>query len=264
MPVMEVSPGSQQINCSHPGASELNIADFEDQTALSKPETLSLDLGLSSSEKVDSNYVVSSTSASSVKSVGDCVLTKSTTISPSVSYEEEQFIFSDLDDYQYAGSISPEDVEKEEQLAYLVGLEKASQITGRNYSLLLSSENSATENQTTNLEKLTAASSSPTAIPKQKNAGENVWQHTKSLPGSMQHDIFYPLSHSLDSKSQILNGPFPGNDGQLLSEEPGAKDIHSSGEFKGTSQNLSRGNRTVILTSPNYDSSLCFFYCLLK
>ncbi|KAF7830636.1 phosphatidate phosphatase PAH2-like isoform X1 [Senna tora] len=249
---MEVSQTSQQKNCSHPSVSECNIADVEDQLALSKPQTVNVDLGLCSAEKADLNCAVTISSYSSLGNQaleekvlkvedlsstltsldpGDCVLRKRATITRSASSEDEQFLFSDLDESrwsnQHEGSISPEDVDREDQLSDLDGTEKI------------------------------LTTSTPTDIPKNKDAGEEVNQITKSLPGGMhshdnalgQHHLCYPLSHSFDSRSQMLNSPLLGKDDleciksedQLLTEEPGAKDNNGSGEFKSTALNPSLG-----------------------
>lgn len=255
---MEVSQTSQQKNCSFPGVGKFNVADSEDQTILPKPQMVNLDLGLSSAEKVEPNYAattssncslgnqvleektlkaedVSSTLTSSLESSSDCIFRK-TSRPPSVYSEEEHFFFSDLDESK--GNDQDEDSDSSE---YVDKEDKFSD------NFHLSPENSATENQTTDLGKL-RVTSSPTVIPNNKDAGEKDWQQTKSSPHSMnyhsnsldQHDLHFPLGHSLDSKSQILKQPLP--------EEPGAKDNHSSGESESTVLNSPSGKRTRILT----------------
>ena len=213
-----------------------------------------------STEKVESNYV---TRPFGYSSLDDQTIhendIKATTRSSSASLEEQNFLFSDLDESrindQFDGSISPESVDKEGHLSYENGNEKVDHLVYANCDL---------------------HSSSPMAIPRNEAAVEEVG-HTGSLPniashsGNLgQHDVCYALSQSLDSKSKSLPWAFPGNDdskcpksdeakeNQLSHEEPDAKD--SSGEFNSTFLKLPLGKRTYV----NYHTKSSFvFVCLL-
>ncbi|TKY75075.1 Phosphatidate phosphatase PAH2 [Spatholobus suberectus] len=269
MPVLEFSElhsQVQQTDCLDSNDSTYNEVDVEVQPTSPKPQTVKMGLGHCSSEKVELNCViisssysslddqaldennmkdkdVSSTLSSPLDSVDDCLPRKASRRSPSPGSEDENFLFSDLDESvinnRFERSFSPEHVDKEDHVSY--------------------------ENDT---EKLTAVSS-PIAIHRNEAAGEEIGQHSESLPNissssdsMVQHDVRYPFSQSLDSKSISLPWTFPGKDdleclksegdkgNQLSHEEPGAKDYHDSGELKGTVLKLPLGDPSTHNPSP--------------
>ncbi|CAJ1973380.1 unnamed protein product [Sphenostylis stenocarpa] len=258
MPVLEISEFHsevQQIDCLDSGDILCNELAIEEQSTSSKPHTVNIGLGDCSREKVEPNCVnkpssysilddqaigenvnkdVSGTLSTPLDSVDDCLPRKASGISPSSSSDDVNFLFSDLDESvindRFKRTLFSEHVYKDNHVCY--------------------------ENET---EKLTAISG-PIVIPRNDAAGENVGQHLGSLPNLssgrdivVQHDIRYPLSQSLGSKSLSLPCAFPGEDdleclkpvedkgNQLTHEESGAKDYHNSGEIKGTAQKLPLG-----------------------
>ncbi|RDX62823.1 Phosphatidate phosphatase PAH1, partial [Mucuna pruriens] len=246
MPVLEVSEFHsrvQQTDCLDSDDSTHNGVDVEEQPTSPKPQTVKIDLGDCSSEKVELNCVFKPSSYSSLDdqaldennmkdkdvssisspldSVDDCLPRKASRKSSSPSSEEENFFFTDLDESvinnQFKRSFSPEDVENEDHVSY--------------------------ENDT---KKLTAISS-PIAVPRNEAAGEEVEQHVGSLPnisscsdGMVQHHVRYPLSQSLDSRSMSLPWAFPGKDDLdcLKSDEDKGNQLSHgepvSGKLKGT------------------------------
>ncbi|CAL0327074.1 unnamed protein product [Lupinus luteus] len=298
MPVMEFSEfhsGAQGTSCSNSFVSTCDVTDCEELQMSPKSQTINMDLGRCSNEEVESNCVtkssgssspdnetldenagkgkdLSSTLSSPVESLGNCLPGKSTTRSPSASSEEENFLFSDLDESrtndQLEGSISPEYIDKEDHLSNENGTGKDDHLGYGNCNLHSSLENSTTVNQTSDLEGLGVVSS-PIVIPRNEAAKEEVGQHIGSLPNisshsnSMrQHDACYPLSQSLNTRSISLPWIFPGKDNldylksdenkenELLHEEPGADDYHTSGELNSTVLNLPLGDPSTLNPSP--------------
>ncbi|OIW14878.1 hypothetical protein TanjilG_30597 [Lupinus angustifolius] len=297
MPVMEVSEfhsGAQGTSCSNSFVSTCDVTDGEELQTSPKFQTVNMGLGRCSSEEVESNFVtkpsgssspdnqtldendrkdkdLSSTLSSPVESLGDCLPGKSTTRSPSASSEEENFLFSDLDESrtndQLAGSISPEYIDKEDHLSNENGTEKVDHLGYAICNLHSSLENSTTVNQTSDLEEL-GVISSPIVIPRNEAAKEEAGQHTGSLPNFSSHSdsmrqACFPLSQSLNSRSTSLLWTFPGKDNleylksdeskenELLHEEPGANDYHSSGELNNTVLNVPLGDPSTLNPSPS-------------
>ncbi|MCH85354.1 phosphatidate phosphatase LPIN3, partial [Trifolium medium] len=165
---------------------------------------------------------VSSTLSTPKYSLGDCVPSETSRRPSSSSSDEDNFLFSDLDENaindQFERSLTSEYIDKEDNLSY--------------------------ENGT----KLSRLTSCPIAIPRNKDAGGKVGQHRGSLPNTpsgsrrRRKHVRYPLSQSLDST-------FPGRDGmkclkfdectekQLPNEQAGSKDYQDSDEFKDTALN---------------------------
>nr|KYP64519.1 Lipin-2 [Cajanus cajan] len=259
MPILEVSElhsRVQKTDCSDSDDSANNEVDVEEQPTSPKPQTVKKGLGHSLSEKFTPNCVIKPSSYSSLDdhvldanntkdnndssmlsfpldSVDDCLLRKMSRRSPSPTSEDENFLFSDLDETvindRFRRSFSPEHADKEDHVSY--------------------------ENDTKKL----AVISSPMAIPRNEAAGEEVGQHSGSLPNissgdSMVRHVRYPFSQSLDSKPTSLPWEFPGKDelkclkldedrgNQLSHEEPGAKDYHDSGELQDTVLKLPLGS----------------------
>ncbi|KAI4316713.1 hypothetical protein L6164_024667 [Bauhinia variegata] len=244
MQVIQVSGiYSHETDCSS-GTSECSEAGVENPPVLSKTQIVNI-------EKVESKCVATTSGYSSLgnqalvedntkkeevpstlslplESVGDYVLTKATSRPSSTSSEDECFYLSDVDECrtndQLKGSISPEYVDKEEHFSNVDRTRKLNQLIDTNYTLHSSPENSMTEIPT-ELEMLTEASSS-IDIPRNKVPSKQVGMQAGSLPNTCSHingldrdNVCYPLSHSLNSKDQLL-------------EEPDGKFPHSSGEFK--------------------------------
>ncbi|KAK7283302.1 hypothetical protein RIF29_12727 [Crotalaria pallida] len=293
MSVMEVSEfhsGAPGTSCYSSYVSMYDVTDGEDLPTSPKSQTVNMDLGHCSTEEAESNYVtklsgsnspdnqtldendrngkdLSSTLSSPLESLGDCLPGKATTRSLSASSVEENFLFSDLDESrtndQLEGSTSPEYVHKEDHhLSYENGTEKVDHLGYANCDLQASLENSTTENH---LEE-SGVTSSPIVIP--RNEAE-VGQRSGSLPNISSysdslgyHDVCYPLSQSLDSRSTSLQWTFPDKDNSkhlksdkdkenLLShEEPAAKGYHNSGEFDSTVLNHPLGDPSTIGPSP--------------
>ncbi|XP_022636698.1 phosphatidate phosphatase PAH2 isoform X2 [Vigna radiata var. radiata] len=260
MPVLGISEfhsGVQQIDCLDSGDIMYNEVDIEDQSISTAPQTVKISLGHFSGEKVEPNYVIkpssysildyqaisenmkdkdfSSTLSTPLDPVDDSLPRKASGRSPSLSSEDERFLFSDLDENAINNRPEttpfPEHLDKEDHVSY--------------------------ENDT---EKLTAMSC-PVVIPRNEAAGEKVGQHSGSLPNFSsridimnQHDVRYPLSQSLQSRSKSLPCAFPpkvdleflkpdvdkGNN--LTHEESGTKDYHHSGEIKDTTPKLPLGD----------------------
>ncbi|WJX35170.1 phosphatidate phosphatase [Trifolium repens] len=172
----------------------------------------------------------SSTLSTPQYSLGDCLPSETSRRPSSSSSDEENFLFSDLDENaindRSERSLTSEYIDKEDNLSY--------------------------ENGT----KLSRVTSCPIVIPRNKDAGGEVEQRTGSLPNassgsnSMRTHVRYPLSQSLDST-------FPGGDGlkclkldeykekQLPNEQAGAKDYQDSDEFKDTALNLPPGGTST-------------------
>jgi phosphatidate phosphatase LPIN len=187
----------------------------------------------------------SSTLSTPQYSLGDCLPSETSRRPSSSSSNEENFLFSDLDENaindRSERSLTSEYIDKEDNLSY--------------------------ENGT----KFSRVTSCPIVIPRNKDAGGEVEQRTGSLPSAssgssgMRTHVRYPLSQSLDST-------FPGRDGleclkldeykekQLPNEQAGAKDYQDSDEFKDTALNLPPGKRTDI----NYHCKVSFVFCLLN
>lgn len=262
MEVFKFHSQAQQQDCSDSDVSMCEVADVGDLTTSPKPQTDSLDPGHCSSEKVESNCVTKTSShnnqdnmkdkdvASRLSpppdSVSDCLPRKVSRRSLSVTSEEESFFFSDLDEgainEQFEGSFTPEYIDKEDSNSY--------------------------ENDT----EMSRVISNPIVIPRNENGGEEVGQHTGSLPtisagnNSMgQHVVRYRLSQSLDSTfpgkddlKYLKSDEFKGN--QLSHDVLGAKDYHNSVEFKSALE-LPSGKRSCI----NYHCKVfVIFVCLLN
>ncbi|KAG5033942.1 hypothetical protein JHK87_008852 [Glycine soja] len=239
----------QQKDSSDSDDIRYNEVVVEEQPTSPKSQTVKMGLGHYSNEKVEPNCIikpssysiladqalddnnmkdkdVSSTLSSPLDSVDDSLPRKASRRSSSPSSEDENFLFSGHDksviNDRFERSFSPEHVDKEDHVSY-----------------------------GNDSEKLTAISN-PIDIPINKAAGEEVVQFSGSLPnissGSdimVEHDVRYPLSQSLDSKSTSLPWAFPGKDdleclksdedkgNQLSHEGQDAKDYNDSGELKG-------------------------------
>lgn len=117
MPVLTVSQTSQQSNCTHHGISKSLVADIKDQTTLRDNQTVILDIGHCSFEKVgvsSSNSSLGdqaleeeavnveevSSTLTSHKSTCDCVCGK-TSRQPSPNHEEKDFVSSDIGEYRF-------------------------------------------------------------------------------------------------------------------------------------------------------------------
>lgn len=251
--VFEFHSKAQQTDSSDSDASMYDVEDVEDLTTSPKPQTNNLDIEHCSSEKVESYYVTNNSSynsqgdrelcenntnmiSSPPYSLGDRLPSEISRRSMSSSSDEDNFLFSDLDDSgindQFEGSLTPEYIDKEDNLSY--------------------------ENCTEN----SRVTSCPIVIPRNQGAGEEVGKQTGSLPNiscgsnSMcQHVVRYPLSQSLDST-------FPGKDDlkcfkldeykekQLSHEQAGATDYQDSCEFKSTPLNLPPGGTSTSSSSP--------------
>ncbi|KAK7410030.1 hypothetical protein VNO78_00502 [Psophocarpus tetragonolobus] len=268
MPVVEFSEFHSQVQHTDSMNSDYSMykeVEIEEQATSPKPQTVKIGLGHCSSEKVESNYVIKSSSydnvddqaldennrknkdvsstLSSLDPVDDCLSRKATRRSPSPSSEDENFHFGDLDEsvinVRLKRSPSPEQVDKEDRVSY-----------------------------EHDIEKLTALSS-PIVIPRNEAAGDEVVLHLGSLPNissssdiMVQHDVHYPFSLSLDSKPTSLPWAFPRKDdlecpksdedkgNQLSHEEPDAKDYKDSGELKDTVLQLPLGDPSTHNPSP--------------
>ncbi|KAF7817503.1 phosphatidate phosphatase PAH2-like isoform X1 [Senna tora] len=271
MPVMEVSE-------FHSGVNNYSMADAKDTLC----EKVQSNCGSSTSsyssldnQLLDENNKkgngVSSTLLAPVESVGDCVLSKITSRPPSANSEEDCFLFRDLDEFgitdQFEGSISPDYIDKEDDLSYVDDTKKVNHLADAIYNSHSSPESSSSDNKTDDL-KL-SSTCYPINVTRNKVVREEVELHTGSLPNISshknslgKHDVCYPLSQSLDSKSKSLKYTFPGKDyskclksdghteNQLINEEPGDKDNHSSRDFKSAVPNPPFGDPSRINPSP--------------
>ncbi|KAK7351653.1 hypothetical protein VNO77_11250 [Canavalia gladiata] len=279
VPVLEVSEFHSQVQqMSFPDDSLYNEVDVEEKTASPKLQPVNMGLGHCSSEKVESNCIskhstsrslddqlldennmkdidIFSTISCPLDSLSDCSPRKTSRRSPSPSSGDENFFFSDLDESvindRFERSFSPEEAEKEDYISYENGSEK--------FRVMFS----------------------PIAIPRNEAAGDEVGHHAGSLPNISSGSngiVQRRLSQSLDSKSASSPWEFPGNDGlqclksdkdkenQLSHDEPGAKDCHDSGEFKGTILKLFHGNRictSYLSTEFENDSCLQVIFLLI-
>jgi len=266
--IFEIHSQVQKIDSSDSEPSTYNVVDVEDLTTSSKPQTNNLDIGHCSREKAESYCVtnassynseddqglcenntkdkdVSSTLSTPQYSLGDCLPSETSRRSPSSSSDEENFLFSDLDENRmndrYEGSLTPEYIDKDDSLSYEDGTE-TSRVT-----------------------------SCPIVIPRNEVAAGEVGQHTGSLPNissgnnSMRQHVRFPLSQSLDST-------FPGKDDlkclnldeykekQLPHEQEGGKAYQDSEEVKDTTLNLPPGKRAGI----NYHCNVSFVFSQLN
>ena len=166
---------------------------------------------------------------------GDYLPSETSRISPSSRSDEESFLFSDLDENgindQFEGSLTPEYIDKEDNFSYENGTENS------------------------------GVKSCPIVIPRNENLGEEVGQHTGSLPNisngynSMCQHVRYPLSQSLDStfpgKTDLTSLKLDENkEKKLPNEHPGAKDYQDSDEFKTAALNLPPGGTSTRSSSP--------------
>ena len=152
---------------------------------------------------------------------GDCVPTKVMTISPPESSDEEQFLFSDLDDMKHSEAqtmdlISLDPVEKENSPSLVLDSnEKIDDLFDSNYESYSSPDSSVQENPPDDLDNLIDKSrvvSSPISIPSSVNVtGEEVERLAESLPNMGPcgddldaHELHRTISHSLDSNSKSL------------------------------------------------------------
>ncbi|XP_062157953.1 phosphatidate phosphatase PAH2 isoform X4 [Alnus glutinosa] len=184
----------------------------------------------------------------SLESIGDCVPIKAISTLSLGSSEEEQFLFSDLDEIsevQRMESIYPVHVDKESPSSSPEDIKEANRLVNERYDPSLLSEKSAQENPFIDLEgsiEKLRISSSPIIIPRShKVSGEEVGRLVESLPNLWSHtvspdahDFCRPLSQSLDSSSKSLNSKLQSNDDssyiksdkdpQLALEQPNIED----------------------------------------
>ncbi|CAJ2641002.1 phosphatidate phosphatase LPIN3 [Trifolium pratense] len=252
--VMNLSHGeSGEVQVMHSLPSEAQQRDSSDSEAsmydVEDVENNYLDRGHCSSDNVGSysvtnassyysqdeqgsweNNTKDSTVSTPKYSIGDCLPSETSRRPSSSSSDEDNFLFSDLDENaindQFERSSTSEYIDKEDNLSY--------------------------ENGT----KLSRLTSCPIDIPRNKDAGGKVGQHRGSLPNTpsggrrRRKHVRYPLSQSLDST-------FPGRDGmkslkfdectekQLPNEQAGSKDYRDSDEFKDTALNHPPGGTST-------------------
>ncbi|KAG2666417.1 hypothetical protein I3760_15G059500 [Carya illinoinensis] len=234
---------SRQISPSSSCIDKCDVVDLEEPPAVAKfyTQMVSVDPTLSSVGEVrsPSTRTISSSSNSahqaqdmenkdegitskfqpSMESIGTCVPTKATSMLPSGSSEEEQFLFSDIDgisEMQCVESISREHVDKESVSVSPDHIKEANGSVNVRYGSSQPLEKLVEENPLTDLENSTEKlriTSTPIIISgKQMVCSEEGRRLVQSLPNLCPHtenpnalNIDHPLSHSLDSSYKSLS-----------------------------------------------------------
>ncbi|GAY39501.1 hypothetical protein CUMW_044790 [Citrus unshiu] len=208
----------------------------------------------------------------------DSVLKRAIGNSPSDSSEEEQFLFSDLDEFklskdQGVDSSSPDSVKKSDDPAF--SAEGIKEVNGSVNTIDESSslsEMSGLYNLLNDFENTTdklGAISDPIIIHKSHGPAEEVGRLAESLPNMRSlsvkldaHDPHHPLSHSLDSNCKSLNWMlFKENDSScmksdtdielhLAEEQPNIDDMQFSQGQKTVFSTPAAGNPAKITVSP--------------
>ncbi|KAH9758290.1 phosphatidate phosphatase [Citrus sinensis] len=208
----------------------------------------------------------------------DSVLKRAVGNSPSDSSEEEQFLFSDLDEFklckvQGVDSSSPDSVKKSDDPAF--SAEGIKEVNGSVNTIDESSslsEMSGLYNLLNDFENTTdklGAISDPIIIHKSHGPAEEVGRLAESLPNMRSlsvkldaHDPHHPLSHSLDSNCKSLNWMlFKENDSScmksdtdielhLAEEQPNINDMQFSQGQKTVFSTPAAGNPAKITVSP--------------
>lgn len=208
----------------------------------------------------------------------DSVLKRAIGNSPSDSSEEEQFLFSDLDEFklskdQGVDSSSPDSVKKSDDPSF--SAEGIKEVNGSVNTIDESSslsEMSGLYNLLNDFENTTdklGAISDPIIIHKSHGPAEEVGRLAESLPNMRSlsvkldaHDPHHPLSHSLDSNCKSLNWMlFKENDSScmksdtdielhLAEERPIIDDMQFSQGQKTVFSTPAAGNPAKITVSP--------------
>ncbi|KAJ0024518.1 hypothetical protein Pint_08799 [Pistacia integerrima] len=206
----------------------------------------------------------------SQRNYSDIVMDKAGSDSPLASLEEEQFLFSDLDEFKFnevhcVDSSSPACLKKDNHLAYSgEGIKAVNGLVDANDESCSSSDMFAQYNPSTDLEnsmEKLRVMSSPISVPGSHKAVEELGRLAESLPNMWYptsdlsaDDYHFPVSHSLDLNSEPLNWTLlKENDSsciksdadkeqQLAQEQP---NIDNCQELKS------------VLSSPTVEVSLC-------
>lgn len=283
---------SQQMNHSHSFIQKCNVMDLEGPSIVPEVHTqmVHVDPTLGLDDKVESQSIctisgfsnsaheaqdkenkdeeITSKFQPSLESIGDCIPTKAISTLSSGSSEDEQFLFSDLDEIsevQRMESISPVNVDKESPSSRPEGIKEANRSVNERYDPSLFSEKSAQENPFIDLEgsiEKLRISSSPIIIPRSHEvSGEEVGRPVESLPNLWSHtvspdahDFRHPLSQSLDSSSKSLYSKLQSKDDssyiksdidpQLAPGQPNIEDAQVSVEPIDVLANSSVGKKT--------------------
>ncbi|XP_031271435.1 phosphatidate phosphatase PAH2 isoform X2 [Pistacia vera] len=211
----------------------------------------------------------------SKRNYSDIVMDKAGSDSPLASLEEEQFLFSDLDEFKFnevhcVDSSSPACLKKDNHLAYSgEGIKAVNGLVDANDESYSSSDMFAQYNPSTDLEnsmEKLRVMSSPISVPGSHKAVEelgrlaeslpNMWYPTSDLSADAYH---FPVSHSLDLNSEPLNWTLlKENDSsciksdadkeqQLAQEQP---NIDNSQELKSALSSPTVGDPSKSIVSP--------------
>lgn len=195
----------------------------------------------------------------------DSVLKRAVGNSPSDSSEEEQFLFSDLDEFklskvQGVDSSSPDSVKKSDDPSF--SAEGIKEVNGSVNTIDESSslsEMSGLYNLLNDFENTTdklGAISDPIIIHKSHGPAEEVGRLAESLPNMRSlsvkldaHDPHHPLSHSLDSNCKSLNWMlFKENDSSYMRSDTDIE-LHLADEQPNIDEmQFSEGQKTVFST----------------
>lgn len=195
----------------------------------------------------------------------DSVLKRAVGNSPSDSSEEEQFLFSDLDEFklskvQGVDSSSPDSVKKSDDPSF--SAEGIKEVNGSVNTIDESSslsEMSGLYNLLNDFENTTdklGAISDPIIIHKSHGPAEEVGRLAESLPNMRSlsvkldaHDPHHPLSHSLDSNCKSLNWMlFKENDSSCMRSDTDIE-LHLADEQPNIDEmQFSEGQKTVFST----------------
>ncbi|XP_021600973.1 phosphatidate phosphatase PAH2 isoform X3 [Manihot esculenta] len=175
---------------------------------------------------------------------GDCELEKAVSVPVSENSEEEQFIFSDLDDNRETqGNLNfPDGVVEENNPSFSTeDTDEENEPLSRNDELFSSEEFIFQKNQLTDIEMPMGNSkgtASPISIPNLQSTADmkvgwvgeslpNMWSCSDNTDSDVLH---HPLSHSLDSDSRPLEWKLPSKDESSCINSGGEKESQSSPE----------------------------------
>ncbi|XP_012071674.1 phosphatidate phosphatase PAH2 [Jatropha curcas] len=198
---------------------------------------------------------------------GDCDLTKAHSVPVSESSEEEQFHFSDLEDFKHreiqAESKFSDGVNKENQDTYEVNDRF---LEGNNKSL--SSQDCLVEkNQLADIKNSignSKAASSPICIAKlDSTTGVEIGRLSKSLPSNQScinslgtEDSRHTFSHSLDSDSKSVDRKLHSKDESLCVYSVANNENQSSLEYS-NKEDFHHSEDTYGVVNPGVEISLC-------
>ncbi|KAF8410051.1 hypothetical protein HHK36_002571 [Tetracentron sinense] len=198
---------------------------------------------------------------------------KAMSIPPSENLEEDQFIFSDIDDFlpskvQCKDSISPDYTEKQNHSALTVEGIEDENVSINIYGSSLPSDKLVQEYKPNDFEDLLEEPmviSSPISIRRsRKGAGVEIDQLIESLPNIRSHinslesfDVLHPLSHSLDLNTQKLNWGLLRKDVSRSLKSDADSELHLVQEQLAIGDTHTFGELEHVSANPVVEISLC-------